>query len=81
MQSGRLKICADAVFIDIFVVLERIVDRLSMGLGGECLIPLWAVLSDGCSNSLSHEYEFCLSGGLQTSFEGSISGARPECVT
>jgi hypothetical protein len=33
-KSFRLQSCADTVFISIFGVLERIVDRLSMSFGG-----------------------------------------------
>ncbi|KAH7309947.1 hypothetical protein BKA65DRAFT_168017 [Rhexocercosporidium sp. MPI-PUGE-AT-0058] len=33
IHSNRLKSCADSVFLSIFIVLERIVDKLSMNFG------------------------------------------------
>lgn len=33
-QTGALNSCADQVFLSIFIVLERIIDRLSMNFGG-----------------------------------------------
>jgi hypothetical protein len=35
MKTRRLESCADSVFTSIFVVLQRIIDRLSMNFGGE----------------------------------------------
>jgi hypothetical protein len=38
-QSSNLHMFADEVFISIFVILERIVDRLSMRFGGMLILP------------------------------------------